>query len=92
MVLRHEHAHAALHAEDHQLHDVKRTVGHRHGGERRLAEHADHERVGHGHGKCHEILQDHREHEQNGLPDEGFFLADETHGATSFVRSPFIIP
>jgi len=39
-----------------------------------------------------EILQDHREHEQNGLPDEGFFLADETHGATSFVRSPFIIP
>ena len=92
VVLRHEHAHAALHAEDHQLHDVKRTVGHRHGGERRLAEHADHERVGHGHGKRHEILQNHREHEQNGLPDEGFFLADETHGATSFVRSPFIIP
>ena len=89
VVLRHEHAHAALHAEDHQLHDVKRTVGHRHGGERRLAEHADHERVGHGHGKRHKILQDHREHEQNGLPDEGFFLADETHGATSFAQSVY---
>lgn len=92
VILRHEHAHAALHAEDHQLHDIKRTVCHRHGGERRLAEHADHERVGHGHGKRHEVLQDHREHEQNCVPDEVFFLSNEPHTAASFVRNPFIIP
>ena len=92
VILRHEHAHAALHAEDHQLHDIKRTVCHRHGGERRLAEHADHERVGHGHGKRHEVLQDHREHEQNRVPDEVFFLSNEPHTAASFARSLIMIP
>lgn len=92
VVLRHEYAHAALHAEDHQLHDVKRAVCHRHGGERRLAEHADHERVGHGHGKRHKVLQDHREHEQNRVPDEVFFLSNEPHTAASFAHSSTMIP
>lgn len=43
VVLGHEHARAALDAEDNERQDVEHGVCHRHGGELRLAQGADHE-------------------------------------------------